>query len=244
SGRSLEKWINPNTFTMWTTITLPLVTLKRSFCSIRLRVSTPLISSPCNPACTRSTGPASPPRTIWTGISISVPVGNLAMPNCTTFSSPGAIRTPPISMVCLFCPSTMLFHKLNDMPGHIGSRGPFDSLEPRGGVHLEQQGSGAGLDQVHPGHPEAQYPGGAQGDEFFPLGELYGLGVRPPVYIGPEFVRAAHAFHAGHHPVAHHDHPKVLPHGLLDEPLQQDAGIHIVEGVDHGFGGFFALGQD
>src|SRR5690606_31731787 len=153
-----------------------------SFCSMRLRVSTPLISSPCNPAWTRSTGPASRARTTWTGISIRVPVGSRAMPNCTTFCSPGAMRCPSISIAILFCPPSMPFHKLYDVPGHIDPGGPLNALEPRGGIDLDQERTILGPDQVHPGHPKAQGFGGAQGDEFFPLGQLYAFGLRPPVH--------------------------------------------------------------
>ena len=50
SGNSRSLWINPKIFNIGTTITAPFLMLNTFSCSIRLNVSTPLISSPCNPA--------------------------------------------------------------------------------------------------------------------------------------------------------------------------------------------------
>ena len=47
------------------------------------------------------------------------------------------------------------FHIINDRAGHVRSGGLLDSLQPRGRIHLQQQGAAIRRQEIDPGHSQA-----------------------------------------------------------------------------------------
>src|SRR3954468_12924347 len=89
--------------------------------------------------------------------------------------------------------------EVDHVAGHVDAGGPFDPLQARGAVDLEDHGTVLRRDQIDTGDVQTQHLGGVKGRGDIVGGEVDTLRPAAAVEVAAELPFARLARHGGHH---------------------------------------------
>src|SRR5262245_38442759 len=177
----------------------------------RRTTSTPLSSSPWIAALRNTVGPRSRPRMTITGTLTAVAVYDSLAFRRICWIVPRRISRPPMVSGMSGGRPASLFRAgeadrvLQDRGGDVRPRRPFQPLEPRGGVDLQDLRTRARLEHVHARHLQLHDPRGLKRRVAVTLVQLHHRPGAAPVHVGTELPDRGLAPHRGDHPIADHE---------------------------------------